>query len=167
MRKVIHIFDSRLLTHLRPNAINSTNPTNSHCELFFLLRSVKQSLSSCSTPVKQPRKGSVLGFQLYEPHELHEPNELLPTHDSRLALSQIKACPVECEAIPQWAPSLYTNPGDIVADFFCGSGTTLAVADKLGRRWLGSDLSKFAIQVTRKRLLDIHNSKDLSNESDK
>ncbi len=54
-----------------------------------------------------------------------------------------------------------SNPGDIVADFFCGSGTTLAVAEKLGRRWLGSDLSKFAIQVTRKRLLDIHNSKDL------
>lgn len=54
-----------------------------------------------------------------------------------------------------------SNPGDIVADFFCGSGTTLAVAEKLGRRWIGSDLSKFAIQVTRKRLLDIHNSKDL------
>ncbi|MBE0433174.1 site-specific DNA-methyltransferase [candidate division WOR-3 bacterium] len=52
--------------------------------------------------------------------------------------------------------------GDIVADFFCGSGTTLAVAEKLGRRWIGSDLSKFAIQVTRKRLLDIHNSKDLT-----
>jgi len=55
-----------------------------------------------------------------------------------------------------------SNPGDIVADFFCGSGTTLAVAEKLGRRWIGSDLSKFAIHVTRKRLLDIHNSKDLS-----
>ncbi|MCK4527855.1 hypothetical protein KAW18_10830, partial [candidate division WOR-3 bacterium] len=46
-----------------------------HCELFFLLRSVKQSLSSCSTPVKQPRKGSVLGFQPHEPHELYEPYE--------------------------------------------------------------------------------------------
>jgi len=57
-----------------------------------------------------------------------------------------------------------SNPGDIVADFFCGSGTTLAVAEKLGRRWIGSDLSKFAIQVTRKRLLDIHHSKDLENE---
>jgi len=60
-----------------------------------------------------------------------------------------------------------SNPGDIVADFFCGSGTTLAVAEKLGRRWIGCDLSKFAIQVTRKRLLDIHNSKDLLNEDDK
>jgi len=58
-----------------------------------------------------------------------------------------------------------SNPGDIVADFFCGSGTTLAAAEKLGRRWTGCDLSKFAIQVTRKRLLDIHNSKDLLNEN--
>jgi len=57
-----------------------------------------------------------------------------------------------------------SNPGDIVADFFPGSGTTLAVAEKLGRRWIGSDLSKFAIQVTRKRLLDIHNSRDLLND---
>lgn len=57
-----------------------------------------------------------------------------------------------------------SNPGDIVADFFCGSGTTLAVAEKLGRRWIGCDLSKFAIQVTRKRLLNIHNSHDLLSE---
>jgi len=48
-----------------------------------------------------------------------------------------------------------TDEGDLVADFFCGSGTTLAVAEKLGRRWIGCDLSKYAIQVTRKRLLDI------------
>ncbi|MEM3473743.1 MAG: site-specific DNA-methyltransferase [archaeon] len=60
-----------------------------------------------------------------------------------------------------------SNPGDIVADFFCGAGTTLAVAEKLGRRWIGSDLSKFAIHVTRKRLLDIHSSKDLQNEGEK
>ena len=60
-----------------------------------------------------------------------------------------------------------SNEGDIVADFFCGSGTTLAVAEKLGRRWIGADLSKFAIQVTRKRLLDIHNSKDLLDEKKK
>ena len=60
-----------------------------------------------------------------------------------------------------------SNPGDIVADFFCGSGTTGAVAEKLGRRWIMADLSKFAIQVTRKRLLDIHHSKDLLSEQKK
>ena len=48
-----------------------------------------------------------------------------------------------------------SNEGDLVADFFCGSGTTLAVAEKLGRKWLGSDLGKFAIHTTRKRLIDV------------
>jgi len=52
-----------------------------------------------------------------------------------------------------------SNEGDLVADFFCGSGTTGAVAEKLGRRWIMSDLSKFAIHTTRKRLLDIPNCK--------
>lgn len=57
-----------------------------------------------------------------------------------------------------------SNPGDLVADFFCGSGTTIAVAEKLGRRWIGCDLSRYAIHITRKRLLEIENSKDLENK---
>jgi len=52
-----------------------------------------------------------------------------------------------------------SKPTDLVADFFCGSGTTLAVAEKLGRRWIGCDLSRWAIHVTRKRLLGIENCK--------
>jgi len=52
-----------------------------------------------------------------------------------------------------------SNKGDLVADFFCGSGTTGAVAEKLGRRWIMSDLSKFAIHTSRKRLLDIEGCK--------
>jgi len=47
----------------------------------------------------------------------------------------------------------------IVADFFCGSGTTMAVAEMLGRRWIGCDLSKWAIHISRKRLLEIDNCK--------
>jgi DNA modification methylase len=46
-----------------------------------------------------------------------------------------------------------SNEGDVVADFFCGSGTLPAVAEKLGRKWIAADLGKFAIHVTRKRLL--------------
>ena len=46
-----------------------------------------------------------------------------------------------------------SNEGDIVADFFCGSGTTAAIAEKLGRKWIASDLGKFAIHTTRKRMI--------------
>lgn len=48
-----------------------------------------------------------------------------------------------------------SNPGDLVADFFAGSGTTGAVAEKLGRRWLMADIGRFSIHTIRKRLLDI------------
>ncbi|TAL40924.1 MAG: site-specific DNA-methyltransferase, partial [Salinibacterium sp.] len=44
--------------------------------------------------------------------------------------------------------------GGLVADFFVGSGTTAATAEKLGRRWIVSDLGKPAAMVTRKRLID-------------
>lgn len=48
-----------------------------------------------------------------------------------------------------------SNEGDLIADFFCGSGTTAAVAEKLGRKWIVTDLGKFAIHTTRKRLIGV------------
>ena len=48
-----------------------------------------------------------------------------------------------------------SNEGDLIADFFAGSGTTLAVAEKLGRKWIGSDLGRFSIHTTRKRMIGV------------
>ena len=48
-----------------------------------------------------------------------------------------------------------SKEGDLVADFFIGSGTTLAVAEKLGRKWIGSDLGKFSVHTTRKRMINV------------
>jgi len=45
-----------------------------------------------------------------------------------------------------------TDQGDVVADFFCGSGTTLAVARRLGRRWIGCDASMAAVRLANQRL---------------
>ncbi len=52
-----------------------------------------------------------------------------------------------------------SNKDDLVADFFCGSGTTAAVAEKLSRRWIACDLGRFAIHTTRKRMLEIEDCK--------
>lgn len=52
-----------------------------------------------------------------------------------------------------------SEPGDLVADFFCGSGTTMKVAEKLGRRWIGCDLGRYGIHTTRKRLLGVEGCK--------
>ncbi|MBI3746467.1 MAG: site-specific DNA-methyltransferase, partial [Chloroflexi bacterium] len=59
------------------------------------------------------------------------------------------------EALINRIVDLASNPGDIVLDCFIGSGTTAAVAQKLGRRWIGADINKGAIQTTEKRLAAI------------
>jgi len=48
-----------------------------------------------------------------------------------------------------------SNDGELIADFFCGSGFTAAAAEKLGRKWIVADLGKFAIHATRKRLIGV------------
>jgi site-specific DNA-methyltransferase (adenine-specific)/adenine-specific DNA-methyltransferase len=61
----------------------------------------------------------------------------------------------------------FSNPGDLVLDCFTGSGTTQAVAEKSGRRWIGVDCGKLAIYTIQKRLLNITESKDLENPKKK
>ncbi len=63
------------------------------------------------------------------------------------------------EGLIQLIVEASSDPESLVADFFCGSGTTLAVAEKLGRRWIGCDLGRWGIHVTRKRLLGIESCK--------
>jgi len=122
-------------------------------------------------PIKVSKMKKVAGKKIYEKDELGRGIYIERTErmtDNVWQIPLLHAQPEILGFLTQKPEALLkliilasSKPGDIVADFFCGSGTTLAVAEKLGRRWIGSDLSKFAIQVTRKRLLDIHNSKDL------
>lgn len=59
------------------------------------------------------------------------------------------------EALLERIITMSSKEGDIVLDCFCGSGTTMAVAQKLGRRWIGCDINVGAIQTTTKRLAQI------------
>jgi len=58
-----------------------------------------------------------------------------------------------------------SDPGDLVADFFCGSGTTLEVAERLDRKWIGADLGRFAIHTSRKRLISVQREQAKENRS--
>lgn len=49
-----------------------------------------------------------------------------------------------------------SNEGDVVADFFCGCGTTIAAAQKLNRKWLGADISHLAVRLIKKRLTETY-----------
>lgn len=58
-----------------------------------------------------------------------------------------------------------TDEGDLIMDFFGGSGTSISVAEKLGRRWITCDLGKLSYLTMQKRILQIQNSKDLEGKS--
>jgi adenine-specific DNA-methyltransferase len=77
-------------------------------------------------------------------------NRISPTSSERLGYDTQKP-----EALLERIIRASPNENDIVADFFCGSGTTAAVAEKLGRKWIVSDLGKFAVHTTRKRLIGV------------
>jgi hypothetical protein len=61
------------------------------------------------------------------------------------------------EALLERVITSSSNEGDLVLDCFVGSGTIASAAEKLNRRWIGTDLGRFAIHTTRKRLLQIPN----------
>ena len=57
------------------------------------------------------------------------------------------------EALMERIIKASSNEGDVVADFFVGGGTTPAVAQRLGRRWIASDISRIAVEITKGRIL--------------
>ncbi len=63
------------------------------------------------------------------------------------------------EALLERILQIATDQGDLVADFFVGSGTTAAVAERMGRQWIACDLGRFAVHTTRKRLLNVPDCK--------
>lgn len=102
-------------------------------------------------------KGVKIGDKIYLPNELGKIPEdwwdipaLPPMSSERLGYPTQKP-----EALLERVIKASSSPGDLVADFFCGSGTTAAVAEKLGRKWIATDLGKFGIHTTRKRLIQV------------
>ncbi len=57
------------------------------------------------------------------------------------------------EALLERIIAASSDPGDIVLDPFCGCGTTLAVAQRLGRQWIGVDISPTAVELMKRRII--------------
>jgi len=99
--------------------------------------------------------------KLYDDNDGRGPYTLVNTKDwwseiGMIATSKGRLYPTEKpKALLERIIETSSNKNDLVADFFCGSGTTLDVAEKLGRKWIGSDLSRFAIHTTRKRMIGV------------
>ena len=102
-------------------------------------------------------KGVKIGDKVYFPNELGKIPEdwwdiaaIPPMSKERIGYPTQKP-----EALIQRIISGASSEGDLIADFFVGSGTTAAVAEKLGRKWIVSDLGKFGIHTTRKRMIGV------------
>lgn len=110
----------------------------------------------------------------YDRKQFYEENEGIPIPDV-WDIPYLRQNAIERNGYPTQKPETLlsriikasSNEGDLVADFFCGSGTTISVAEKLGRRWIGVDLGRFSIHTMRKRLLEIENSKSMVDEGKK
>lgn len=80
-------------------------------------------------------------------------SDINPTNSQ--AIERINYPTQKPEELLERITKVSTNPNDLVLDSFVGSGTTLAVAEKLGRRWIGIDCGKLAIYTVQKRMLNL------------
>jgi len=102
-------------------------------------------------------------------------DEIIPPTDVWLGINHLQQKDPERLDYPTQKPEALleriilasSNPGDLVMDVFGGSGTTAAVAEKLGRRWIVCDFGKHAIYTMQKRMLKIGESKAFGNDTGK
>ncbi len=75
---------------------------------------------------------------------------------NNMAIERLSYPTQKPEALLERVISSASQPGDLVLDAFAGSGTTLAVAEKLGRKWIGIDCGKLSIYTIQTRMLGLH-----------
>jgi DNA modification methylase len=110
------------------------------------------------------------GEKVYEIEDEGEPvtdiwNDILSFNYVAAAKESLGFQTQKPEALLERIIKASSNPGDIVLDCFIGSGTTAAVAQKLGRRWIGCDINKGAAQLTSSRLQKIIKEQIEKNET--
>ena len=118
---------------------------------------------------KQCRKRYDAGkWRTYYPEEGMIPNDVweIP-YENSMSTDRTGYPTQKPEPLIERLIKAYTEKNDIVLDFFGGSGTTMAVAEKIGRKWITCDLGKLAYFTMQKRILQIQESKDLKNSKKK
>jgi site-specific DNA-methyltransferase (adenine-specific) len=109
--------------------------------------------------VIMPKNGKVVALKRYLDEQEGQPitndwNDIEHLHGSN---DETLGYPTQKpEALLERIIKASSNEGDVVADFFCGCGTTISVAQRLNRKWLGADISHLAIRLIIKRLIDTY-----------
>lgn len=151
-----------------------------HDTIFWYSRSQKWTFNSSDILLpykdkKQTLRAAYNTKEVFDKYDIKEGKipESWWAQDSDNGLRIVARSKTENTGYPTQKPeSLYerivkavSNKNDLVADFFVGSGTLSAVAEKLGRKWIASDIGKFAIHTTRKRMIGVQRELKSSGEN--
>jgi site-specific DNA-methyltransferase (adenine-specific)/adenine-specific DNA-methyltransferase len=136
-------FKNSVVWHYRRWTAASSSYQNMHDLMLFYSRGDTYSFNSVAVAATESQQAVIdKGYNVnVVPSKQGKIKQLFPTQKPEELLERILTAS--------------SNEGDLVADFFCGSGTTAAVAEKLGRKWIATDLGKFGIHTTRKRLIQV------------
>ena len=148
---VIEFLVRRMKKNLSKKQLNQQTHLIVHNDSLFVYRASEEALLNMSNVKKKKRKS-----QDFSEWEYSNDNIWLDIAGYQKAKKTLY--PTEnAESLLQRVIEISTSPKDIVADFFAGSGTTLAVAETLKRKWIGVDIGNQSIHETRKRLLQSPN----------
>ena len=159
----------------RYRLISCINPNKNRPNLTYEWKGVKRVWKYSRERMEQMDK---LGLLVYSSNGIPQYKGFLDSmkgvavQDTWVDIPPIMGSSLENEEYPTQKPEALleriikasSDEGDLVADFFCGAGTTLAVAEKLGRKWIGADLGKFAIHTTRKRMIGVQREQKANNK---
>ena len=164
-------FLNEIIWHYTGGGRSTNYFSRKHDSLFWYRKSNTQTfnIDAIRTPYKETSgyaKGGIKAAsgKVYMPHPDGTPADdvwdipiINPLSHERLGYPTQKP-----EALLERIIAGMTNPGDLVLDAFAGSGTTLAVAEKLDRKWIGIDCGKLSIYTIQSRMLDLKS--DIGNQ---
>lgn len=154
-------FINEIIWHYASGGVGYDNFARKHDNLLLYSKTNIKTLNLEDVKIERTEKSlaraqNPKGARITQDNTLKLPDDvwdiqiLNPQEKERLAYPTQKP-----EALIEKVIKASSNPGSIILDCFCGSGTTQAVAQKLGRRWIGADINNGAIQTTSKRLQSI------------
>ncbi len=159
-------FQNEVIWHYRGAGVSTQRWGRRHDVLLFYTKG--DSWTFNVDPVRTPYSAESMerlkykakSFRGDKTYDSYEPNPLGKHPDDVFDMQPIMPSAKERLGYPTQKPlallerivAASSNPGDVVLDPFCGCGTTIAAAEKLGRQWLGIDVTYDAIPIIRERL---------------
>lgn len=157
-------FRNEIIWHYTGGGRSKTFFSKKHDSIFWYTKSEQYQFHSDSIRIPYKKtSGFAKGGIVAKNGKRYLPNPLGTVPDDVWNLPIINPLAKERLGYPTQKPEALleriikasSNEGDLVADFFCGSGTTAAAAEKLNRKWIAVDSGSLAIQTTRKRLITL------------